>query len=589
MLLRQAISWGRRLPASSESTLESLCELAERLGRQRLHLAVLGQFKRGKSTLLNALLGAEVVPMGVLPVTAIPTFLEAATGPGLTTLYSDGREDPVDFASVEGLRQRLAELVTEEANPDNQLGLARVIVRLPSELLTKGVSLIDTPGVGSTHQHNTQAADAVLPACDAALFVVSADPPITEIEMGYLSRIRPHVGHILVVLNKVDLLGAPDVDRAEAFLHRVLVEQAGLETPRIFRVSARAALQAKLAADAGALKASGLAALEQRLVELLGRDRPAVLDAAVSRKLGILTSELIFHAEFELKSLCLPLADLEQRQRVFETAIGGFEDERQIVNDLLAADQRRALAVLDEEAQALRAKISRDLELAIDRAVASGVDSSKAWRALQPRLPQRFETELEAAIEQVRDQLEPIFQAHQARAERLVELVRQAAAAVMELPLPDSSSDNAFEARLLPYWVVERPEALNPLPPETFEGLLPRPLRERRARRRIEREIADLAMRNVENLRWSMRQNVQDAFRAFGAEVDERFASSLAATRGVMAAAVEQRSGYAAATEARMHELETIISCLQEAQAGLVRPSSEVGDLAGWRAASSSE
>lgn len=582
-LLRRAINWGRSVPADGGAPLERLCELEERLGQQRLHLAVLGQFKRGKSTLLNALLGVDVVPTGVLPITAIPTFLEAAATPGLTILYADGREDRFDFTAIEALRERLADLVTEEANPDNRLGLARVIVRLPSELLTKGVSLIDTPGVGSTHHHNTMAADAILPACDAALFVVSTDPPITEVEVSYLERIRPNVSHILIVLNKIDLLEPEDADRAEMFLTRALVEQAGLKSPKIFRVSARAGFQAKLVGDARALEASGLAALEQRLVELLGRDKRAVLEAAVSRKAVALIGELKFQAEFELKSLQLPFADLEQRQRVFEEAIAGFEDERRIVNDLLAADQRRALEVLDGEAEALRSKICRELGLAIDREVAEGAESAKVWRDLQPGLPQRFEMELTAAIERVRTQLEPIFQAHQGRAERLVDLVKRAAANVMELPLPAVVRADDFETRVLPYWVVDRPAELNPLPPEAFERFLPSALRERHARRRIEREIADLAMRNVENLRWAMRQNVQDAFRGFAGDVDERFASSLAATRGVMLAAIEMKSGYAAMTEARIGDLQIVIARLQEVAAGVTELLGAGRDLGGWR------
>ena len=84
------------------------------------------------------------------------------------------------------MREKLTAFVTEEANPRNVLNVARVDVFLPAQLLERGVVLIDTPGVGSTHRHQTAAADAVLPECDAALFVVSADPPITEIEIDYL-------------------------------------------------------------------------------------------------------------------------------------------------------------------------------------------------------------------------------------------------------------------------------------------------------------------------------------------------------------------------------------------------------------------
>jgi hypothetical protein len=93
---------------------------------------VLGQFKRGK-----------------IPVTAMPTFFQAAPTPHLRVTFAGGRVEESD-ADGPALRARLAALVTEGANPRNMLGIARVAAFLPSELLAGGVVLIDTPGVGST-------------------------------------------------------------------------------------------------------------------------------------------------------------------------------------------------------------------------------------------------------------------------------------------------------------------------------------------------------------------------------------------------------------------------------------------------------
>ena len=66
--------------------------------------------------------------------------------------------------------------MAEEANPENQLGVERVDLLYPADILANGTVIIDTPGVGSTLQHNTEAAVQVLPKSDAALFVISADP-----------------------------------------------------------------------------------------------------------------------------------------------------------------------------------------------------------------------------------------------------------------------------------------------------------------------------------------------------------------------------------------------------------------------------
>jgi len=128
---------------------EQATEAARRLAALTLEVAVVGEFKRGKSSLINALLGREVLPVGVLPLTAVPTVLERGV-PGCVVEFADGRRDAHHLAQV-------GRFVTEEANPGNALGVARVVVRLPAPLLDQGVRLVDTPGVGSVHGHNTLA------------------------------------------------------------------------------------------------------------------------------------------------------------------------------------------------------------------------------------------------------------------------------------------------------------------------------------------------------------------------------------------------------------------------------------------------
>lgn len=141
--------------------------LRARLREQRLHLAVLGQFKRGKSTLINALPGAPVLPSAAVPVTAVPTFIAWAPEPYLRVVYQNDRTaDVFATTAVEVLRERFRQFVTEQGNPENRRGTARVELYYPADILREGVVLIDTPGIGSTLQHNTDAALEALPECD---------------------------------------------------------------------------------------------------------------------------------------------------------------------------------------------------------------------------------------------------------------------------------------------------------------------------------------------------------------------------------------------------------------------------------------
>ena len=172
--------------------IRSIAVLHERLKDTCFHLAVLGQFKRGKSTFINALLRAPVLPTSAVPLTAIPTFIAWAAEQRIRVTYRD-EQTPDEFLpeDSDAIRNQLVEFVTEEGNPGNQRGVARVDVFLPADLLRVGVVLIDTPGIGSTLSHNTDTALQILPECDAALFILSADPPITEAETTYRYACAP--------------------------------------------------------------------------------------------------------------------------------------------------------------------------------------------------------------------------------------------------------------------------------------------------------------------------------------------------------------------------------------------------------------
>jgi GTP-binding protein EngB required for normal cell division len=189
-------------------------ETAGRLQAPRLEVAVVGEFKRGKSSLINALVGREVLPIGVLPLTSVPTVLEQGEE-GLIVEYNDGRREQHPL-------HQLARFVTEDTNPGNRLRVARVTARLHAPLVDPGVRLVDTPGVGSVNEHNSRATDAYLPNLDAAVLVTSADPPISGAERAFLERVLEHAVRLFGVLNKADYLAAGDLDRTVTLTERVV-------------------------------------------------------------------------------------------------------------------------------------------------------------------------------------------------------------------------------------------------------------------------------------------------------------------------------------------------------------------------------
>lgn len=259
-LLQQTLAHLEKLGPDFIPDRRKIEALQERLAMERFHLAVLGQFKRGKSTLLNALMGEEILPTSVVPLTAIPTFL--LWGPDVrarVTFLNDHPRAEISGKETTALTAFLAQFVTEADNPANRKGVSHVEVFYPAPLLQQGVVLIDTPGIGSTFRHNTEATLNFLPQCDAALFLVSADPPITEVEVEFLKAVRAKVTRLFFIINKVDYLSEEERDTLVRFVRNVLREQVGITgDPPVFRVSARQGLEARKSGNPDLWAQSGL-------------------------------------------------------------------------------------------------------------------------------------------------------------------------------------------------------------------------------------------------------------------------------------------------------------------------------------------
>jgi predicted GTPase len=238
--------------------LARVAELQQRLDEERFHLSVVGQFKRGKSTLLNALLGEPLLPTGVVPLTSIPTFLRAGKTRAVRIFFHDGRQAIYSDLTLAQASDILARHVIEKENLGNRLDVERLEIDHPSSLLLAGVVLIDTPGIGSTLRHNTEATLHFLAQCDAALFVVSADPPITEVEKKFLTVVHGKVAKLCFVMNKVDYLSGSELGEAKEFFERTIGELGYPKSGQIFEISAKQGIDARVHEDPSLWRESGM-------------------------------------------------------------------------------------------------------------------------------------------------------------------------------------------------------------------------------------------------------------------------------------------------------------------------------------------
>src|ERR1700691_6135581 len=199
----------------AQQIASTACSIAERISQGRFYVACLGQFKRGKSTLLNALIGHSVLPTAVVPVTAIPTIIRHGEHLAVRVRFQTARWTDVPVEAIE-------DFVSEEKNPENSKGVAGLEVFVPSPLLMTGMCLVDTPGLGSVFAGNAAATHAFIPHIDAAIFVIGADPPLSGDELQLVETISQDVHDLVFVLNKADRANAAERSAALGFASRVL-------------------------------------------------------------------------------------------------------------------------------------------------------------------------------------------------------------------------------------------------------------------------------------------------------------------------------------------------------------------------------
>jgi GTP-binding protein EngB required for normal cell division len=195
--------------------------------RNRIDVAVFGRFKAGKSSFLNHLVGRAVLPIGVVPLTAVVTRLRHGDNERAEVLFLSGTAKDIPLDQI-GL------YVGENENPNNQKQVAAVEVELPELKPFAPLQFVDTPGLDSALTHNTEVALNWLPNVGAALVAVSSDAPLSERDLALLDDLRRHTPKIVLLLTKADLLTEEQRAEVREFVAAQLRQKRAGELPVFF-------------------------------------------------------------------------------------------------------------------------------------------------------------------------------------------------------------------------------------------------------------------------------------------------------------------------------------------------------------------
>lgn len=329
-----------------KGNVDSINNVIKRLEEDSFSVAIIGEFNRGKSTLINALLGKPILPMDVLPTTATLNKITYSITPFVRIEYKDGRIEEVEV-------EKLSEYVTKLTRDGEKKakGIKEATVFYPINYCKNGVTIIDTPGLNDDAAMS-EVTMSVLPQIDAALMVIMAQSPFSESERDFLESkvITSDLGRILFVVTGIDLLDEEDVDRVLNNItmrieEHVVAKAAKTMGPdskefqaykqkigkvRVYGLSAKMALKSKMSGNQEKLEQSCFPTFESALERFLTEDRGAVMLSVPVSKIRTASVEIFKTVELRENALKMRKEEFDDKYSQAMDEIETIREQRRV-------------------------------------------------------------------------------------------------------------------------------------------------------------------------------------------------------------------------------------------------------------------
>jgi GTP-binding protein EngB required for normal cell division len=327
--------------------LEEFLESCQSFAQEKiLNIAVLGRFKAGKSSFLNHLLGQALLPVGVIPVTTVVTEIQYGPEERAQIRFLDGRTEIAEL-------RRIGDFISETENPENQKQVASVRVELPSMERYRGIRFVDTPGLESVLEHNTDASLEWLPNVGLALVAVGVDPPLSRHDIELIRSLSRYTPNISLLLTKVDVLERDERDQVQAFVQTQLARYWNRSVP-VFPYSTRAGFEElRSQLDRDLLSHIQAEPAEQRNIILRHKLDSLLGECAGYLNLALKSAEI---ADSEREELRLKI--LGRKEALDDTRLG----LRLIVRHATGATRSAFERCLQDEETPARERLSAGLE-----------------------------------------------------------------------------------------------------------------------------------------------------------------------------------------------------------------------------------
>lgn len=364
----------------SQKTIEAS---RHKLTSHKFSVGIMGEFRRGKSTVINALLGKEIMPSDVLPTTATMNRVTYDLQPHAQVIKNDG-------SVIEISVDEIADYVTKtnEENAKRAEMVDEAIVYYPCQFCQNGVDIVDTPGLNDDERMD-KISEETIPKLDAVIMVIVPGAPFSKSEAEFVRNklMGSDLGRLMFLVNKIDTIRPRERERVvEDIKKRIqtavldkMSEIYGAESQEyadakakignihIFPISAANALDGRLDGDGELLEESGIKDFEDALTHMLTTERGTLELAAPLAVLSRTATEVLNAAETRKNSLQLNAEEFEQKQQQAIGKIAEFRNRKKEESKRINAASQEAKATLLTQVRAFYSELEKDLYSAVEQ------------------------------------------------------------------------------------------------------------------------------------------------------------------------------------------------------------------------------
>lgn len=365
----------------------------DRFNQGKINITIMGKAKRGKSTLINALLmrkDDQIAPVDKLPASSVITRFVSSDEEYALVHYRDGRQARISYPEIKSY-------VTEEFNSENKKEVAFVEVFGKFTSFDKGVMLIDTPGAGSIHEHHDQILQDVIPTSDVVVFLVTAQMPIDQDEFDLLKSVgEGDVKKLFFVMNKVDVTRPDEIDAAIAHNRKVLEMTPFAGADMHYNISAKKAFEGNWAE-------SNLSPLIADLDAFIEKEKGRILIDSLCNTVKAATKLTIEKMILEISCGERSVSDLENILKTLQQTKDNYIGKRELVGKEFKRSWDKAITTFEQELpsseQAILSKYSKQLD------EASALGLNRFQKQLAELIQKLFESELKSSTTRMENEM----------------------------------------------------------------------------------------------------------------------------------------------------------------------------------------